>query len=75
MKVDRFFSVVDSHTAGMPTRVVIGGGPKIPGKTMIEKRNYFRDSLDSARLMLTREPRGGGENVGCLPCFANFGRG
>jgi proline racemase/trans-L-3-hydroxyproline dehydratase len=59
MKVERFFSVVDSHTAGMPTRVVIGGGPKIPGKTMIEKRNYFRDNLDSARLMLTREPRGG----------------
>lgn len=58
MKLDGFFSVVDSHTAGMPTRVVIGGGPKIPGETILRKRDYFKENMDHARRMLNQEPRG-----------------
>jgi len=58
MKLDGFFSVVDSHTAGMPVRVVIGGGPKIPGETIVKKRDYFRENMDHARMMLNQEPRG-----------------
>ncbi|HUV57111.1 MAG TPA: proline racemase family protein [Dehalococcoidales bacterium] len=58
MKLERLFTVVDSHTEGEPTRVVIGGGTKIPGKTMAEKRDYFRENLDHIRRMLVQEPRG-----------------
>ncbi len=58
MKLDRFFSVVDSHTAGMGTRVVIGGGPKIPGETIAKKRDHFRENMDHICTMLIREPRG-----------------
>lgn len=58
MKLDGFFSVVDSHTAGMPTRVVIGGGPKILGETILRKRDYFKENMDHVRRMLNQEPRG-----------------
>lgn len=58
MKLDRSFSVVDSHTEGMRTRVVLGGGPKIPGETITKKRDYFRQNMDHIVKMLVREPRG-----------------
>lgn len=58
MKFNRLFTVVDSHTVGNPTRVVIGGGAKIPGKTMAEKRDYFMENMDYIRRMLVQEPRG-----------------
>ena len=44
--IERIIYVVDTHTQGNPTRVVIGGFPYIPGKTMIEKMNYVREHLD-----------------------------
>jgi len=49
---------IDSHTAGEPTRLIVGGIPPIPGKTMQAKLDYFRANLDSIRLLLTSEPRG-----------------
>ena len=49
---------IDSHTAGEPTRLIIGGVDSVPGKTMREKRLYFREHCDQVRLQLTREPRG-----------------
>ena len=49
---------VDSHTAGEPTRLIIGGLPDVPGQTMAEKRGFFMDRLDHLRGLLTREPRG-----------------
>lgn len=49
---------VDSHTAGEPTRLIIGGLPEIPGATMAEKRASFMERLDHVRGLLTREPRG-----------------
>lgn len=58
MKLERLFAVIDSHTAGEPTRIVIGGGTKIPGKTMLEKKDYFRENMDDIRRMLVQEPRG-----------------
>nr|WP_303881813.1 proline racemase family protein [Acetomicrobium mobile] len=41
MKSVRSIIAVDSHTMGEPTRVVIGGIPNVPGKTMSEKRNTW----------------------------------
>lgn len=52
------FTAVDSHTEGMPTRVVTGGVGVIPGSTMNEKRLYFMEHLDDIRLLLMNEPRG-----------------
>ncbi|MFP4387562.1 MAG: proline racemase family protein [Desulfococcaceae bacterium] len=50
---------VDSHTAGEGTRLVVDGVGPIPGETMVEKLDYYRERLDHLRLMLNREPRGG----------------
>jgi proline racemase len=58
MRASRYFAAVDSHTEGMPTRVVTAGLAPIPGETMQERRVYFERNLDDLRLMLMREPRG-----------------
>jgi proline racemase len=49
---------VDSHTEGMPTRVVTGGVGVIPGATMFERRRHFLAHLDHLRTLLMYEPRG-----------------
>lgn len=58
MRSKRMFTAVDSHTEGMPTRVITGGVGVIPGSTMNEKRLYFMEHLDDIRLLLMNEPRG-----------------
>jgi proline racemase len=52
------FDAVDSHTEGMPTRVVTGGVDPIPGATMLERKLHFETEMDDLRLLLMREPRG-----------------
>lgn len=49
---------VDSHTEGMPTRVVTGGVGVIPGVTMAERRVHFMRHMDHLRTFLMNEPRG-----------------
>ncbi len=49
---------LDSHTAGEPTRLIVGGVDPLPGGTMEAKRRYFKKNLDQIRLLMTREPRG-----------------
>ncbi|MEV1065112.1 proline racemase family protein [Streptomyces sp. NPDC050263] len=58
MRSSRLFSAVDSHTEGMPTRVVTGGVGVIPGATMNERRLHFVEHLDHIRRLLVNEPRG-----------------
>ena len=58
MRSNRVFHVVDSHTEGMPTRVVTGGIGVIPGESMFERRRYFIDNLDHIRTLLMNEPHG-----------------
>ncbi len=58
MRSKRMFTAVDSHTEGMPTRVITGGMGVIPGATMNEKRLHFMEHLDDIRLLLMNEPRG-----------------
>jgi proline racemase len=62
----RVFSAVDSHTEGMPTRVITGGIGPIPGATMLERKLYFETHLDELRLLLMREPRGHGAMSGAI---------
>jgi proline racemase len=49
---------IDSHTAGEPTRLIVGGVEPVPGDTMKQKRLYFMEHYDQIRLRLTRETRG-----------------
>jgi proline racemase len=58
VRSSRVIQAVDSHTEGMPTRVVTGGVGVIPGATMNEKRLHFIEHLDDLRLFLMNEPRG-----------------
>ena len=44
MKFSRSIHAVDSHTAGEATRVVIGGIPNIPGKSMLKRRNTWKNT-------------------------------
>jgi proline racemase len=58
MRAKTYFTAVDSHTEGMPTRVITGGLGPLPGDSMQERRLYFQTHLDDLRLLLMREPRG-----------------
>jgi proline racemase len=58
MRSSRVFHAVDSHTEGMPTRVVTSGFGVIPGATMNERRLHLIEDLDHLRLLLMTEPRG-----------------
>lgn len=51
---------VDSHTEGNATRVVVGGVPVPPGKTLLDKRAWLMANGDGLRRMLNFEPRGSG---------------
>jgi proline racemase len=62
----RVFSAVDSHTEGMPTRVITGGVGPLPGATMLERKLHFERHLDDLRLLLMREPRGHGAMSGAI---------
>jgi proline racemase len=52
------YHAVDSHTEGMPTRVITGGVGVVPGATMAERRAYLIEHLDHLRTLLMYEPRG-----------------
>lgn len=58
MRAKRVFHAVDSHTEGMPTRVITGGVGAIPGDTMFARRLHFIEHLDDVRQLLMYEPRG-----------------
>ena len=58
MRAARYLTAVDSHTEGMPTRVVTGGVGPVPGATMLERKLHFEQHMDDLRLLLMREPRG-----------------
>lgn len=66
MRTDRIFHAVDSHTEGMPTRVITGGVGVIPGATMAERRIHFRENLDHIRTLLVTEPRGHSSMSGAI---------
>jgi 4-hydroxyproline epimerase len=58
--------VIDSHTAGEPTRVVIDGGPDLGGGTVAERAIVFREQHDRFRSAVVNEPRGSDVIVGAL---------
>ncbi|HQR42069.1 MAG TPA: proline racemase family protein, partial [Gemmatales bacterium] len=58
--------VIDSHTGGEPTRVVIAGMPELPGNTLADKRLSFAAHFDHFRSAIVNEPRGSDVLVGAL---------
>jgi 4-hydroxyproline epimerase len=60
--------VIDSHTGGEPTRLVMKGFPELAGSTMAQKRDALRDHHDQWRRATLLEPRGNDVLVGALYC-------
>ena len=58
MRSTHVYHAVDSHTEGMPTRVITGGVGVIPGDTMAQRRLHFMAHMDHVRTLLMYEPRG-----------------
>ncbi len=78
MKISNYYTSIDTHTCGDPTRTVTGGVGPIPGRTILEKMEYLRDNRDHIRRTLMLEPRGNEVQSGVIltdPCNpeADFG--
>jgi len=58
---------VESHAAGEPLRVITGGLDPVPGATILEKRRFAREHLDTLRRGLMFEPRGHADMYGAIP--------
>ncbi|HRW18580.1 MAG TPA: proline racemase family protein, partial [Dermatophilaceae bacterium] len=58
MRSSVVYHAVDSHTEGMPTRVITGGVGVLPGASMFERRQRFVAERDDLRTLLMCEPRG-----------------
>ena len=60
--------IIDSHTGGEPTRLVMKGFPELAGASLAEKRNALREQHDHWRRACLLEPRGNDVLVGALYC-------
>ena len=60
--------VIDSHTEGEPTRVIVDDGPELGAGSLRERLERFRDRADSCRRFAISEPRGSDAVVGALLC-------
>ncbi|MBL8832860.1 MAG: proline racemase family protein [Rhodospirillales bacterium] len=60
--------VIDSHTEGEPTRVIVDGGPDLGRGSMAERRRIFAERFDRVRSFAVNEPRGSDAVVGALLC-------
>jgi 4-hydroxyproline epimerase len=60
--------IIDSHTAGEPTRVVVDGGPDLGRGSLAERRERLRTEYDPFRSGVINEPRGSDVIVGALLC-------
>lgn len=60
--------IIDSHTGGEPTRLIVDGGPDLGNGTLAERVKIFRDKFDHYRSAVVCEPRGSDVLVGALLC-------
>jgi 4-hydroxyproline epimerase len=60
--------VVESHTGGEPTRLVVAGGPDLGRGSMADRLKHFRADYDLFRSAVVNEPRGSDVVVGALLC-------
>lgn len=64
----RRIRVIDSHTGGEPTRVVISGGPDLGTGPLADRRDRFKRDFDHIRSAIANEPRASDAVVGALLC-------
>ena len=64
----RRVTVIDSHTGGEPTRVVISGGPELGNDSLANRRERFKNNHDDFRRAIVNEPRGTDAVIGALLC-------
>ena len=62
----RSISILDSHTGGEPTRVVLAGGPELGSGPLAARRDRFQNQFDHFRSAIVNEPRGSDVIVGAL---------
>ena len=60
--------LLDSHTGGEPTRLVLEGGPELGAGPLAARRDLFRERFDAFRSAVVNEPRGSDVVVGALLC-------
>lgn len=60
--------VIDSHTGGEPTRLILSGGPDLGSGDLADRLRRFREQHDELRSAVVNEPRGSGVMVGGLLC-------
>jgi 4-hydroxyproline epimerase len=68
MAAHRHIEILDTHTGGEPTRLVLAGGPDLGAGPLSERLKRFRDRFDSFRSAVVNEPRGSDVMVGALLC-------
>ncbi len=66
--IKRQVRVIDSHTEGEPTRLVISGGPDLGTGSIAERLHIFQSKFDTFRSAVVNEPRGSDAVVGALLC-------
>jgi proline racemase len=58
MRSSRMITAVEAHAEGEPGRVITGGLPPFPGRSVFEKMQWMQAHADDIRLLMLREPRG-----------------
>jgi 4-hydroxyproline epimerase len=61
-------SILDSHTGGEPTRLVLDGFPDLGKGSMAERKQILAEQFDDWRAATVLEPRGSDVLVGALLC-------
>ncbi|MGK9066583.1 trans-3-hydroxy-L-proline dehydratase [Stutzerimonas chloritidismutans] len=64
MQISRSINTVEVHAGGEPFRIVTSGLPRMPGKTIVERRAWLLDNADDIRQALMFEPRGHADMYG-----------
>jgi 4-hydroxyproline epimerase len=64
----RKIRVIDSHTGGEPTRLIVSGGPDLGTGSLADRLERFRSEHDDFRSAVVNEPRGSDVMVGALLC-------
>ncbi|MFZ6863589.1 4-hydroxyproline epimerase [Undibacterium sp. Ji67W] len=61
-------TIIDSHTGGEPTRVIVAGGPDLGTGSVAQQLHVFKEQFDHFRTATVCEPRGSDVLVGALSC-------
>lgn len=66
MRTERVLFVVDTHTGGEPTRIVLGGFPPVYSDSIVERLEHIKQNLDWIRTCVLFEPRGNMDSFGAI---------